>query len=336
MGKAAVSSQAFCGIDVSAATLAAAVQRGDREGFEQREFANSAAGHRQRVEWLGKRGAMVRVSLEATGIYSLDVALALDRAGGLEVAVLNPKTVNRFAQTLRRSKTDAVALAEYSLRMPFVPWQRPSPVALAPRAISRHSAALTRDPTRASNRLHAAEGSATTPRCVREDLKRSMAGFGKRIARLRKQALAMVRQDAVLQRKFEQLVAMPGIAETSAVQLLKRTGGTGPEDDGASVGGPQWARPGAPAIRHVDPSSVAHQPPRQQPSPARALHAGARGLAARLPSEGFFSGPAGQAKNQAPGHHGRSPETASRHLRSLQNRNSLRWSKLFPQLVPTS
>jgi hypothetical protein len=29
------------------------------------------------------------VSLEATGIYSLDVALALERADGVEVAVLN-------------------------------------------------------------------------------------------------------------------------------------------------------------------------------------------------------------------------------------------------------
>jgi len=41
--------------------------------------------------------------MEATGTYSLDVALALDTAEGIEVAVLNPKTVNRFAQTLRRS-----------------------------------------------------------------------------------------------------------------------------------------------------------------------------------------------------------------------------------------
>jgi hypothetical protein len=55
----------------------------------------------------GKRKAVVRVSLEATGIYSLDLALALDSAPGIALAVLNPKMVNRLAQTLRRSKTDA-------------------------------------------------------------------------------------------------------------------------------------------------------------------------------------------------------------------------------------
>ena len=51
------------------------------------------------------------MSLEATGTYSLDVALALDAAEGIEVAVLNPKTVSRFAETLRRSKTDAADAA---------------------------------------------------------------------------------------------------------------------------------------------------------------------------------------------------------------------------------
>jgi transposase len=234
MSKASVSSQAtvFSGIDVSAKTLAVAVQRAEREGFEQREFANSAAGHRQMIAWLLQRGPKVRVSLEATGVYSLDVALALDASEGIEVAVLNPKMVNRFAETLRRSKTDkadAVALAEYSLRMPFLPWQRPGRNALELRAISRHIGTLTEEHTRSNNRLHAAEGSGTTPRCVREDLRRSMAGLEKRIARLRREAVAMVRQDADLARKFEQLTSIPGIAETSAVQLLSELAGLDPE-----------------------------------------------------------------------------------------------------------
>ena len=98
------------------------------------------------------------MSLEATGIYSLDLALALDRAEGIEVAVLNPKLVNRFAQTLRRSKTDsadAAVLAEYSRRMPFQSWRPPSMTALQLRAISRHIESLTVQHTREQNRLHA-------------------------------------------------------------------------------------------------------------------------------------------------------------------------------------
>lgn len=230
MSKAAVSSQAFCGIDVSAATLAVAVERLDREGFDERELANSAAGHRELIGWLRRRDAVVRVALEATGIYSLDVALALDRAG-IEVAVLNPKRVHQFAQTLRRSKTDkadARVLAEYSRRMAFVRWQRPSLAALEVRAIGRHIAGLIQDHTRQSNRLHAAEGSGTTPALVRQDLKRAMAGIQKRVKRLRVQAVALIAQQPELKRKFRQLVSIPGIAETSALQLLAELAGLAP------------------------------------------------------------------------------------------------------------
>lgn len=48
---------------------------------------------RDLILWLGKHKATVRVSMEATGIYSLDVALALEGKAGIEVAVLNPKLV---------------------------------------------------------------------------------------------------------------------------------------------------------------------------------------------------------------------------------------------------
>ena len=222
----------FCGIDVSAATLQVAVQPEGGEHFEQREFANSAAGHKQLVAWLLQRGAAVRVSLEATGIYSLDVALALEAADGVEVAMLNPRTMHRFAESLRRSKTDAadaVALAEYSRRMKFVPWPRPSQAALELRSISRHLQTLTEEHARLKNRLHAARGSAATPRCVREDLKKSIAGLEKRLLRLRREALAAIAKDAGLRQKFELLTGVKGIGEVTAVQLLGELAGLDPE-----------------------------------------------------------------------------------------------------------
>jgi transposase len=102
----------FCGIDVSAATLAVAVCLEDQR-FEERVFDNTAGGHKALIGWLRKSKAPGRVSLEATGIYSLDLALALNQAEGIEVAVLNPKLTHRFAQTLRRSKTDSAENPTY-------------------------------------------------------------------------------------------------------------------------------------------------------------------------------------------------------------------------------
>jgi transposase len=252
-------STVFCGIDVSAATLAAAVHQEDQR-FEQRVFNNNASGHKALIAWLHKRKARVRVSLEATGIYSLDLAMALDRADGIEVAVLNPKLVHRFAQTLRRSKTDsadAQALAEYSRRMPFTPWCAPSLSSLQLRTISRHLLGLTAEYTRQNNRLHAAEKSAATPRCVVNDLKRSMASLERRILRFRREARELVRSDETIRKRFELLIGIPGIAEISAVQLLGELSSLSPE---MSVR--QWvAHSGLDPVHQVSGTSV-HKPSR--------------------------------------------------------------------------
>jgi transposase len=143
-----------CGIDVSAAQLVVALQ-GEGSRGPQRSFPNRASGHQALILWLQNSGARIRVCLEATGLYSLDVALALHAAAGIEVAVLNPKRVNRFAATLCRSKSDpadAQVLAEYARRMPFQPWHPPQATALELRAITRHIAALTQQHTQQSNR----------------------------------------------------------------------------------------------------------------------------------------------------------------------------------------
>jgi len=212
----------FCGIDVSAATLDVAVIAPDGP-VEQRQFPNRAGGHKALIGWLGKCQARVRVSLEATGIYSLDLALALDRAPHIELAVLNPKMVNRFAQTLRRSKTDAadaMVLAEYSQRMPFLAWTPPSLNGLRLRAVGRHIAALVAQHARDQNRLHAAKSSHAVPGYVLQDLKRSLASLERRIVKMRRAAMELIRADAEIEQRFRLLTGMPGIAETSAVAIL--------------------------------------------------------------------------------------------------------------------
>ena len=65
-----------CGIDVSAAQLVVALE-GEAGRWRQRSFANRASGHQALILWLQKTGERVRVCLEATGRYSLDLALAL-------------------------------------------------------------------------------------------------------------------------------------------------------------------------------------------------------------------------------------------------------------------
>ncbi|MDE1154405.1 MAG: IS110 family transposase [Acidobacteriaceae bacterium] len=211
-----------CGIDVSAKSLTVAIQQ-MHQPVEQRCFLNTSVGHKALIAWLRKAKSPVRVSLEATGIYSLDLACALDGAQGIEVAVLNPKVANRFAQTIRRSKTDAAdaeVLAEYTRRMPFTAWVAPSLGSMRLRSIVRHVESLSVQSAQNQNRLHAAQGSASTPACIVQDLKRSVGSLELRIHKLRREAMALVRQDDLLRKRFELLVSIPGIAQVSAMQLL--------------------------------------------------------------------------------------------------------------------
>ena len=95
------------GIDVSACTLVVALERDHQPGRQRREFPNTAAGHQVLIQWLSKSATAVQVCLEATGLYSLDLALTLDRAEGIEVMVANPRAIADFAKALlQRSKTD--------------------------------------------------------------------------------------------------------------------------------------------------------------------------------------------------------------------------------------
>jgi transposase len=209
-----------CGIDVSAKELVVVIIG---SAVQRREFANRSAGHRLLIRWLQSHASTLRVCLEATGLYSLDLALALHAADGIEIAVLNPKTVHRFASTLCRSKTDpadALVLAEYARRMPFTPWRPPSAVALRLRAMTRYVTQLLEQQSMQTSRLHAAMASTTVPGCVRQDLRLSLRSLQRRIMKLRRQALSLVQQTPELQKRFRLLLSTPGIAEISALHLL--------------------------------------------------------------------------------------------------------------------
>jgi len=250
-------STVFCGIDVSASSLAVAVIEPDR-AVGRREFANSASGHKALLVWLSKHDAKVRISLEATGIYSLDLALALDAAAYIELAVLNPKLVNRFAQTLCRSKTDkadALVLAEYSQRMPFIAWQRPGANQLRLRTLGRHIASLVLEQANLKNRLHNAESTATVPRAVLLDLKQAQAALQRRLAKMRREAMKLVQAEDQLRQRFALLVSIPGVAEISALQILSELVLLAP---GMTVR--QWvAYSGLDPVHHVSGTSV-HKP----------------------------------------------------------------------------
>jgi transposase len=205
--------QVFVGIDVSARELSVAVRSATVDREEVHTFNNNAAGHHALLSHLLCRKGRVRVCLEASGNYSLDVALTLHAHRRVEISVVNPRRARRFAQSLgERSKTDPVdahVLCQYAVRMPWVAWVPPSGLALRLRGLTRAIEALGVTQTQEKNRQHSLRASRALSTFVIRELQRHLEYLQLRITRLRREALRLIARDPELSRRFRLMQTTP-------------------------------------------------------------------------------------------------------------------------------
>ncbi|MEM9996550.1 MAG: IS110 family transposase [Bacteroidota bacterium] len=213
----------YVGIDVSADWLDATRQHHE-EPLQPRRFSNDAQGHAALVAWLTEVGLPVRAVTEASGVYSLDLALALHEADGIAVMVLNPRAAKDYRRAhMHRSKTDAIdaaVLCDYARRMPFAPWQPPATAAAHLRQLARRIADLSAEQARERLRLHAARRTQTTSALVINDIEVNLRHLARRAERLLEQAVALIEAQASLASAYAHATSVRGIAAKSAVLLL--------------------------------------------------------------------------------------------------------------------
>jgi transposase len=211
------------GIDVSAKTFTVII---DHEGSRTEAFdlVNEAKGHKKLIRMITKKGFSARVVLEATGVYGLDLALALHRAKRVEVMVANPRAIGQFAGAyMRRSKTDALdanIILEFAIRMDFESWNPPDPHKLDLRAISRRIEGMIKMATQEKNRLHAANSFDEMSDIVRNDIEVNIRHLERRVERLREQARELIGQHLDLERAFNHITSVKGIAEAAGIHIL--------------------------------------------------------------------------------------------------------------------
>jgi transposase len=196
----------------------------DRSGcVEEGNLANEMAAMQRFLQALHSGKPQVRIIMEATGIYFLDLAL-LAHSLGAEVRVVNPKAAHNFAKALgQRSKTDTLdarMLLEMLRRLPLEPWQPPAREHLQLRQIGRYLVQISDECTAAKNRLHALESTRETPRFLRDDLRRSIRSMEKRMERIRTEAIALIKRSESLLLSFNALTSMIGMADKSTVSVL--------------------------------------------------------------------------------------------------------------------
>lgn len=215
----------FVGVDIAAKSFDMVIRQ-SRQSSKAVRFDQSPNGHAQAIKRL-KALKPSLIVLEATGIYYLDLAVALYEAG-LPVSVINPKSFRHFAELkLTGSKTDpvdAALLAEYADRMEPQLWTPPARERLALRDLGRQINRLTASRTQAKNRLHALQSTRTTLAVLIEDEEEGIALLDQRIERLKKAALELIANDDVLSRQFANICAAKGIGEASGIAILAELG----------------------------------------------------------------------------------------------------------------
>lgn len=208
------------GIDVGSRLLQMAVCAHGKT-FEE-AYPNDAAGHRAILGRLSRYKAPVRVCVEATGTYSLDICCALT-AQKHQVMLLNPRASMHYAKAkMRRAKTDrvdALVLAEMAGFKDFVPWTPPSATIHEFRMTMRRALALIESAADERNRLAAAQATEQTPAFVLDDIESNIQSIDLRVANVRNHALALIPHDDKLTKTYNALISMPGIGEASALAL---------------------------------------------------------------------------------------------------------------------
>jgi transposase len=172
------------------------------------------------LAWLKAMGIkQVHACLEATGRYSLGVALALQEAGHV-VSIVNPAQIRDFARTkLGRNKTDAVDAArirEYAELFKPAPWAPPSPAMRELCELQTTRAGVIGSLTEWKNR----SGSGLAGATARTVAAATIDHFTAQLKAVDQAIAGIIDQDPDLRVQRDLLLSISGVGETLAGILL--------------------------------------------------------------------------------------------------------------------
>jgi transposase len=212
-----VRAEPVLGVDIAQATFVA-VLRVDETRQAKATFPNHAGGFRQLRTWLHQHFSNpVRAGLEATGIYSRDLATWL-HGEGHQVHVLNPARVAAYAKSIgQRNKTDpadARMIAQYVAHHALPLWTPPAPEHAELQALTRLRQQLGEQRQRLVN-----EHASAAP-IAQGVLHRLIADFDRELARLDAELKQHLAAHPQLAAQVERLTTVPGIGWKTATVVL--------------------------------------------------------------------------------------------------------------------
>jgi len=216
----------FIGIDISKLTFDAAYTLNSRTIHKQ--FSNSPKGFENFFLWMNKSKKEVYTCLEATGVYSFELAQYLSQKK-INVMVVNPIITHAFFKIeLNRNKTDkadAQLIAKYCEHVVLTGDYKNK--AYQPKdadyeAIQRlvvRCDQLDKSKTQENNRLEASVNKQTS-----RSIKRLQKAIDNEIVRVKKMIADIVKNNQTLRQQVDLLISINGIGERTAWSILAYIG----------------------------------------------------------------------------------------------------------------
>ncbi len=203
----------ICGVDVASKSLEARVGQQGAAG----SFPNRAEG-------IASLGAFCQahqvelVAMEATGGYEQQAFAQLSEQG-LPVAILNPRAVRQFAQSMgsleKTDRIDAAMIAWYA------EVKKSRPVCLAPQSQQHLRALVTR--LRQLTEIRTAQLNQqrlVTDRAVQASFKKLLAVLGRQIGELEQRIAALIDHDPLWRELNQAFRTIKGVADRTVARLM--------------------------------------------------------------------------------------------------------------------
>lgn len=201
------------GVDISKDTLDVHIH----PNGAARRFANTETGCRALIGWLSQV-VVARIAFEPTGAYHHRFERLLAQAG-LPLCKVNPRQARRFAEAIgRQAKTDAVDAAMLARLAALL--EPPVRSVISARLdemkellVARR--ALVKDRTAALNRAHT-----HCSKLLERQAVQRLAQIERQIVAIDEATRGLLIADPALKTRFDILISIPGIGETTALAIL--------------------------------------------------------------------------------------------------------------------
>ncbi len=215
------------GIDVSKGTLDVCYLKDIQTlSYKRKTFENNAKGHKALALWLKTASSQeflnIRVTLEATGVYHLNLARYL-QARQVFVSVINPLHAHHYAKGLgmnaKTDRLDSLMLARYGWERTPEEWKPAPEQLLELKALNIRLDAVEKDIRREQNRLESAEFADHSKAVIRL-IKTSIRSLEKQAEKLVALLEDIISSQPDLKKNRELLQSIKGVGEVTSRYLV--------------------------------------------------------------------------------------------------------------------